>query len=320
MIKFEEHEGLLFKMLDEPVPLTPDTELPVLVRMIQDDTMLGKANKRICLPDKLAKKIICSSSNLTDDGLFLDSIYAYRYEIIGTLVKEGSKEWALYQMMQGKWVYNPYLEKHKSDKIDTRCLHAYSKFGQDVVVKNILTGVESILGAANISHWTNYAEPTGWQLYVEPEPQHAKEPIADCENCKHVCTNSNIDHCHMYEPKPKPQYKVGDWVEFNDGVRIGQAIIMRTYDDLYVVRDYLYSMYEFVLNKEYITRKLSPSEIVVRIGCLSGTIAKSCDPNYFLMLHSRPATDCNHSMIRFSAIDKETRSLVESLLEAQEEE
>jgi hypothetical protein len=43
---------------------------------------------------------------------------------------------------------------------------------------------------------------------VEPEPQPAKEPIANCDNCKHTCTNSNIDYCHMYEPKPK--FKVGD--------------------------------------------------------------------------------------------------------------
>ena len=44
MTNFKEH-WLIFKMLDKPVPLIPDTELPVLVRLIQDDTMLGKANK-----------------------------------------------------------------------------------------------------------------------------------------------------------------------------------------------------------------------------------------------------------------------------------
>ena len=58
MINFKEHDGLLFKMLEEPVPLTDDAELPVLVRLIQDDTMLGKANKRSYRPDTLAKKII----------------------------------------------------------------------------------------------------------------------------------------------------------------------------------------------------------------------------------------------------------------------
>ena len=90
MIKFEEHEGKLFIMLEKPVPLTDDTEFPVLVRMIHDDTMIGKANKRIYHPDKLAQRKICSK--LTDDGLFLDGIYAYRYEIIGYIVADGSKE------------------------------------------------------------------------------------------------------------------------------------------------------------------------------------------------------------------------------------
>jgi hypothetical protein len=74
---------------------------------------------------------------------------------------------------------------------------------------------------------------------------------------------------------------------------------------------------DWTFSRKRITRKLDPSEVIVHIGCLSGTIAKSCDPNYFLMLHSRPITDCNYSMIRFSAIDTETREIVESLLEAQ---
>ena len=104
MTNFKEHDGMLFEMLDEPVPLTDDAELPVLVRLIQDDTMLGKANKRSYHPDTLAQKIICSSSKLTDDGLFMDGNYTYCYEIIGTLVEEGSKEWALYQIRSGKKV------------------------------------------------------------------------------------------------------------------------------------------------------------------------------------------------------------------------
>jgi hypothetical protein len=231
MIKFEEHDGLLFKMLDEPVPLTPDTELPVLVRMIQDDTMLGKANKRICLPDKLAKKIICSSSNLTDDGLFLDSIYAYRYEIIGTLVKEGSKEWALYQL--------PVSDATQY------------KAGDWVEVEETTTG----------------------------EIEH------------HI-----VERINTFCPV-SPEYLVDDMWFNHDGMEI-------------IPLDWTFS-------RKRITRKLDPSEVIVHIGCLSGTIAKSCDPNYFLMLHSRPITDCNYSMIRFSAIDTETCEIVESLLEAQ---
>jgi hypothetical protein len=59
----------------------------------------------------------------------------------------------------------------------------------------------------------DYVPVEGIRIPKEPEPQPAKEPIANCDNCKHVCTKSNIEYCHMYEPKPKPvkeQFEVGD--------------------------------------------------------------------------------------------------------------
>ena len=68
---------------------------------------------------------------------------------------------------------------------------------------------------------------------------------------------------------------------------------------------------------ENITRKLDPSEVLVHIGCLSGTVEKASDYEYFLLWHSR--TDCDYSMIKWSALDPATRSLVERLLKAQEE-
>lgn len=91
MIKFEEHCGMLFSMLDKPTPLTPESQFPCVVQLIQDDTMLGKANKRVYYPRSLANKRICNE--LTDDGLFMDGSDAYRYEIIGyPVVKEGSED------------------------------------------------------------------------------------------------------------------------------------------------------------------------------------------------------------------------------------
>jgi len=142
MIKFEEHDGLIFKMLDKPVPLTTDAEMPCLVRLIQDDSRMGMFN-RDTKPSRLSDFYLVArivSNNIVVDE-FMESDYS-RFEIIGTLVKEGSAEWAF-----------------------------------------------------------------GWQICEKPkeEPQPAKEPIANCENCKHVCTNSNIDHCHMYEPKPESE-------------------------------------------------------------------------------------------------------------------
>ena len=134
--------------------------------------------------------------------------------------------------------------------------------------------------------WMEGADPTGWQIYKKPEHES--------------------------------QYKVGDWVEWCGDQYMVKSAPPQS-GDRYNIRS-PYDELGWSVYPENITRKLSPSEIVVRIGCLSGTIAKSSDPNYFLMLHSRPATDCNHSMIRFSAIDTQTLSLVESLLKAQEEE
>ena len=43
--RFEEHEGKLFRMLEEPVPLTPEAKMPCLVRLIQDDSPMGRNNK-----------------------------------------------------------------------------------------------------------------------------------------------------------------------------------------------------------------------------------------------------------------------------------
>ena len=124
----------------------------------------------------------------------------------------------------------------------------------------------------------------------------------------------------MYEPKHESQYKVGDWVEFIDvGGRTSQGKYESIGYNAIIVLDITCNM-RCVVPTTKIIRKLKPSEIVVRIGCLSGTIAKSSDPNHFLMIHSRPITDCNYSIIRFSAIDTPIREIVESLLKAQKEE
>ena len=279
MINFKEHDGMLFKMLEENeiVPLTDDAELPVLVRLIQDDTMLGKANKRIYPPDKLAQKIICSK--LTGDGLYFAGNYTYRYEIIGTLVEEGSKEWALYQMMQENKVRNRDWDGGLHEKSLLYC----QLIGETIKHNEGCSALDVCL-----SDWeAPYIKNTGWQIYKEP--------------------------------KPESQYKVGDWVECKDLAGVPAQCKVLEISKHNVILECT-TGHIWLLPHNNIIRKLSPSEIIVTIGCLSGTIAKSCDPNYFLMLHSRPATDCNHSMIRFSAIDKETRSLVESLLKAQEEE
>ena len=278
MIKFEKHDNQLFRMLEEPVPLTPDAEMPCLVRLIQDDSRLGILNKLLhegCYHEKY----LCTSCNhqvchILINGEEYDDFYP-KYEIIGYPVADGSNDWALYQMMQGEKVC------HEKAQSIMYCEHA--GYIRREVRYNCVDHM-------SVSVWLDGADNTGWQIYTEPE-------------------------------QPKPKYQVGDWVEHKESKE--QATIRRIMSYGAIEIDFAYSTESDIYQANDFHndfRKLSPSEVIVRIGCLSGTIAKSCDPNYFLMLHSRPATDCNHSMIRFSAIDTETRSLVESLLKAQKEE
>ncbi|HPL72092.1 MAG TPA: hypothetical protein PLM50_08670 [Rectinema sp.] len=127
------------------------------------------------------------------------------------------------------------------------------------------------------------------------------------------------EHDGMLFKQPKPTFKVGDWVDCKDPVGVPtQCKVLEILEHNVIVE--CKTGHRWSLPHNNITRKLSPSEIIVNIGCMSGTIAESCDHNYFLMMHSRPITNCNYSMIKWTAIDTETREIVESLLKAQEEE
>jgi len=96
---------------------------------------------------------------------FMESDYN-RFEIIGTPVAEGSTEWALYQMMQGKKVcskndvYIRYLDQNKRV-----CL--VSKNG------------DVYQGDYSPEDWLYYVESTNcWEIYEEPKPAPFVEVIA----------------------------------------------------------------------------------------------------------------------------------------------
>jgi len=68
MIKFKVQDGMLFRMLEEPVPLTPDTEMPCLVRLIQDDSPMGLHNKDMFGydPERLKPRICTEVIDVND--------------------------------------------------------------------------------------------------------------------------------------------------------------------------------------------------------------------------------------------------------------
>ena len=145
----------------------------------------------------------------------------------------------------------------------------------------------------------------------KPEPKLPKEQKIDSGEKEYTCLKffdaTEKELRSRQQPNPEPQYKVGDWVEWcGDQYMVesappqsgGRYDIRSPYDELGC------SVYP-----ENITRKLKPSEIVVRIGCLSGTI-KRWDSTTFHIFHG----NSKFSKIHIDALDTETRNLVESLL------
>ena len=120
------------------------------------------------------------------------------------------------------------------------------------------------------------------------------------------------------------RYRVGDWVEIESSHTKGKTFFsvikeMPNREHYTVHVDSFCGGYYGIMESQ-IVRKLKPSEVIVEIGCLRGTVRKSCNYAYFLMWHESPKMDLDFSMIKFVALDPKTHELVKSLLKAQEEE
>lgn len=281
MIKFETINGTLCRMV-EPEPLTPDAEMPCLVRLIQDDSPMGRYNRDAAYFDVIGKLFV--AQKIKENPFYSNTLHAYEknslnqdyciasihtLEIIGYPVEEGSRWWALYQMMQGKKVsYKGVIG------------NVYLALNQDGNVQQYTMDNFAYIGAirSKLEFGKNHAVNTGWQIYKEPELK----------------------------------YKVGDWVEVHGCCQA--RVINIEYSSISGEAKYATLSSNNRIRISYITRKLDPSEVVIRIGCLSGTVEKSqFHKNGFILV-----TAAGNCWILFDALDKETRDLVEGLLKAQE--
>lgn len=222
MIKFEIHEGQLFRMLEETVP-------------------------------------------------------HYRYELIGTFVKDGSKEWALYQMMQGEAVTSTYFGQ------PNRFLKIVDGYIKDSIS-------DGFWDRKSGNEFLSYACSPGWQIYKEPKEEPAKE-----------------------------QFKVGDWVEYNGGFGRHIGRIDAVSPGGSKVHIYVSDTHGLGVDISCL-RKLSPSKVIVKIGCLSGTVRPVSTNGIHIWFHLIDVGDKLVATIRISHLDSTTRELVESLLKAQREE
>jgi hypothetical protein len=141
--------------------------------------------------------------------------------------------------------------------------------------------------------WIKTADKDGWQIYHEHE-----------------------------QPKHESQYKVGDWVEW-----CGDQYIVESAPPQSGGRYNIRSPYDELgcsVCPENITRKLSPSEVVIHIGCLSGTVK---DLSYeedgrfwFIGKKTERCPGGMHATLYDEMRDAPTREREEGLLKAQQEE
>jgi hypothetical protein len=184
MIKFKEHDGLLFKMLDEPVPLKENDE-NVLVRFITHGVIgeyvmahwldCNQKNEPIYIDD------VDSDGDVTiwiDENRNEHHCCPFpMFEIIGTLVKEGSKDWALYQMMKGDKVCNPTLAAEKATRLGSCDVEQFNTFWY--IVGDAVVEGKSNYGTLSVSSWIAGASSSGWQIYKEPKPLLAEAKVGD---------------------------------------------------------------------------------------------------------------------------------------------
>ena len=278
MIKFKEHEGLLFKMLEEHeiMPLK-ENDANVLVRFITHG-VIGEYVMEHWL-DCNQKNVPIYVEGVDSDGdvtVWIDDVHHCcpfpMFEIIGTFVKEGSKEWALYQMMQGEKVC------HKTSRWD------WSRMYNDHAIQNRTAGC-----MPRVSAWLESTVQSGWQIYEEP----------------------------------KPTFKVGDWVDCKDPVGVPtQCKVLEILEHNVIVE--CKTGHRWSLPHNNITRKLSPSEIIVNIGCMSGTVKdlSYVEDGIFWFIDKKTVRcpGVMHAILYGEMLDTETRELVEGLLKAQKEE
>ena len=131
------------------------------------------------------------------------------------------------------------------------------------------------------------------------------------------------EHDGMLFKQPKPTFKVGDWVDCKDPVGVPtQCKVLEIQEHNVIVE--CKTGHRWSLPHNNITRKLSPSEIIVNIGCMSGTVK---DLSYvedgifwFIGKKTERCPGVMHAILYGEMLDTETRELVEGLLKAQKEE
>ena len=168
--------------------------------------------------------------------------------------------------------------------IETRCYEGKIKVSKSGLIEVCYNGMayampltQSPDNKAYTIKKISQCSPTGWQLYEEPAPFAVGDVV------RH--------HSSPYD------CGVGYIVEID-----GNNACVFFVDD----------MDTEVVSMSELSR-CNPSEVIVKIGCLKGTVAHSSSSHFCL------CAEDNWTMIAFDMLDTQTRELVKALLAAQEE-
>ncbi len=184
--QFEIHEDQLFRMLEEPVPLKENDE-NVLVRFITHGIIgeyvmahwldCNQENKPIYIDD------VDSDGDVTiwiDENMNVHHCLPFpMFEIIGTLVKEGSDDWAWYQMMNGEKIMCAGMTSQRFYAIKEGCDYCafYENDGNEVRINTKRTYDEFI-------EYSKMCSISSWEIYKEPKIEPPKEPdYVICKQC-----------------------------------------------------------------------------------------------------------------------------------------
>lgn len=290
-MKYETINNQLCRMV-EPEPLHPDSKMPCMVTRIEDGE-IGRYTKwhiSGLIGEKLvATSIVDGNVVFTDKTWNICNLPYLYFEIIGYPVVDGSAEWALQMMKLGNKVRNSDWDDGTYEKSLLYC----QLIGETIKHNEGCSAFDVCL-----SDWeAPYIKNTGWQIY---------------------------------EPEPDTQYKVGGWVEYETcggNLIHGQIASINSVNvniisqrhglcrsNIWLAIDGTSDVYGYRL-----IRKLAPSEVIVHIGCLEGTVAPGCSDTTIMIVPIGYNGIGDVAIIPVAMLDPDTAALVRELLAAQEE-